>query len=248
MERKPQYHIKHSLSGRLRVAFPALAGRKKPISLITLRLSDEQGITHVRASYSCGSITLYYDPEVVKEAFLLDILEQITWEEIFPSDILLPAVKETTAIQHPPSPSLDARKKKNIHKLWNLAGGISVGVGVLGVFLPLLPTVPLFLLAGFCYWRGSPRFYNRLISFGPLGRLIDNFQKGKGLPLKTKRRAIVFMWLSMVTSMVFFLTGTTLRLVLFLVGIVVTIYILRIKTADPLIAAPERRGIPAKTN
>jgi len=112
----------------------------------------------------------------------------------------------------------------------------------------LLPAVPLFLLAGFCYWRGSPRFYNRLISFGPLGRLIDNFQKGKGLPLKTKRRAIVFMWLSMVTSMIFFLTGTTLRLVLFLVGIVVTIYILRIKTADPLIAAPERRGIPAKTN
>jgi uncharacterized membrane protein YbaN (DUF454 family) len=246
MEKKLQYHIKHSLPGRLRVAFPALAGRKKPLNLITLRLSDEQGITHVRDSYSCGSITLYYDPEIVKKTFLLDILEQITWEKVFPSDILLPTVKETTAIQH--SAPLDGGKKKNIRRLWNLAGGISVGVGVLGVFLPLLPAVPLFLLAGFCYWRGSPRFYNRLISFGPLGRLIDNFQKGKGLPAKTKRRAIVFMWLSMVTSMIFFLTNTTLRLVLLLVGIVVTLYILRIKTADPLIAAPERRGIPAKIN
>lgn len=246
MEKKLQYNIKHSLPGRLRVAFPAVAGRKEPVSLITLHLSDEQGITHVRASYLCGSITLYYDPEIVKEAFLLDMLEQITWEKIFPSDTLLPRVKETTAIQHPPS--VNDRKRKNIRRFWNLAGGISLGVGVLGVFLPLLPTVPLFLLAGFCYWRGSPRFYNRLISFGPLGRLIDNFQKGKGLPIKTKRRAIVFMWFSIVTSMIFFLTSTTLRLVLFLVGIVVTLYILRVKTADPLITAPERREIPAKIN
>jgi uncharacterized protein len=246
METKPQYNIKHSLPGRLRVAFPALAGRKKPIHFLTLRLSDEQGITHVRASYLCGSITLYYDPEIVKEAFLLDMLEQITREKVFPSDILLPRVKETTAIQH--SALLDGGKKRKIRRLWNLAGGISVGVGVLGVFLPLLPTVPLFLLAGFCYWRGSPRFYNRLISFGSLGRLIDNFQKGKGLPLKTKRGAIVFMWLSMATSMIFFLSSTTVRLVLLLIGIVVTLYILRIKTADPLITAPEHREIPAKIN
>jgi len=246
MEKKLQYHIKHSLPGRLRVAFPALSGRKEPVNLITLRLSDEQGITHVRAGYLCGSITLYYDPEIVKKAFLLNMLEQITWEKVFPSDILLPTVKETTAIPH--SAPLDGGKKKNIRRLWNLAGGISVGVGVLGVFLPLLPAVPLFLLAGFCYWRGSPRFYNRLISFGPLGRLIDNFQKGKGLPLKTKRRAIVFMWLSMATSMIFFLSGTTLRIVLLLVGIIVTFYILRIKTSDPLIAAPERLEIPVKVS
>ena len=246
MEKNRPYHIKHSLPGRLRVAFPALAGRKEPISLITTRLSDEKGITHVRASHFCGSITLCYDPEIVKKEFLLDTLQQITREKVFPSDTLLPTVKETTTIQHPPS--LNDRRKKNIRRLWNLAGGISVGVGVLGVFLPLLPAVPLFLLAGFCYWRGSPRFYNRLISFGPLGRLIDNFQKGKGLPAKTKKRAVVFMWFSIVTSMIFFLTGTALRLVLLLAGIGATLYILRIKTADPLIAAPERRGIPAKIN
>jgi uncharacterized protein len=246
MEKKRLYLIKHSLPGRLRVAFPALVGRKKPIGLVSLHLSGEEGVTQVRASYLCGSVTLYYDPKIVKEKFLLDMLEQIDREEIIPSDILLPAVKETTAVQ--PHSSPDGAKGKNIRKLWNLAGGISVGVGIVGIFLPLLPTLPLFLLAGFCYWRGSSRFYNQLISFGPLGRLIDNFQKGRGLPIRTKRRAIVFMWFSMVFSMIFFLTGTTLRMVLFLVGIVVTIMILRIKTSDPLIASPERRVIPAKIN
>ena len=244
MENKRQYHIKHSLPGRLRVAFPALAGHKKPFGLITMRLSDEKGITHARANYLCGSIILHYDPGIIKTPALLHILEQITLEKILPSDVQLPEVKKTTAIQH--SNPRDDRKKKRIRKLWNVAGGISLGIGVVGVFLPLLPTVPLFLLAGFCYLRGSPRFYNRLISFGPVGRLVDNFQRGKGLPAKTKRRAIVFMWLSMATSMIFFLTGTTLRLVLLLIGIVVTFYILGIKTADPLITAPKRREVPAK--
>ena len=244
MENKRQYHIKHSLPGRLRVAFPALAGHKKPFGLITMRLSDEKGITHARANYLCGSIILRYDPEIVKKPVLLEILEQITREKILPSEAQLPSIKNTTAIQH--SEPRENGKKRRIARLWNVAGGISVGVGVVGIFLPLLPTVPLFLLAGFCYLRGSPRFYNRLISFGPVGRLVDNFQRGKGLPAKTKRRAIVFMWLSMATSMIFFLTGTTLRLLLLLIGIVVTFYILGIKTADPLITTPKRREIPAK--
>jgi len=244
MENNRQYHIKHALPGRLRVAFPALAGHKKPVGLITTRLSDEQGITLVRANYLCGSIILHYDPEIVKKPVLLNILEKISWEKTLPSDVRLPGVKETTAIWH--SNALDDKKKKRITRLWNVAGGISVGIGVVGIFLPLLPTVPLFLLAGYCYLRGSRKFYNRLISFGPVGRLIDNFQRGKGLPAKTKRHAIVFMWLSITTSIIFFLTGTTLRLVLLLIGIVVTLYILRIKTADPLITTPKRREIPAK--
>ncbi|MCP4575982.1 MAG: DUF454 domain-containing protein [Deltaproteobacteria bacterium] len=244
MENKRQYHIKHSLPGRLRVATSALIGHKKPIGLITTRLSDEPGITHVRANYLCGSIILHYDPKIVTKPVLLNILEKIIWEKTKPSDVRLPRVKETTAIQH--SEPRDNGKKKRIARLWNVAGGISVGIGVVGIFLPLLPTVPLFLLAGFCYLRGSPRFYNRLISFGPVGRLVDNFQRGKGLPAKTKRRAIVFMWLSMATSIIFFLTGTTLRLVLLLIGIIVTLYILGIKTADPLITTPKRREIPAK--
>ena len=184
--------------------------------------------------------------KLLKKRFCWIYWKQITWEEIFPSDILLPTAKETTLFSIPLP--FYARKKKNIRRLWNLAGGISVGVGVLGVLSPVAAHRSLVPTGRFLLLERIPRFYNRLISFGPLGRLIDNFQKGKGLPVKTKRRAIVFMWFSIVTSMIFFLTGTTLRLVLFLVGIVVTLYILRIKTADPLIAAPERRGIPAKTH
>lgn len=243
MEINRPYHIRHSISGRLRVAFPALSGRREPISLMTQRLSDEKGITRLRTNYLCGSVILHYDPEILKPPVLLDMLEQVTRKHMPWSGVGLAELNETTVIEH--GEGAHNRKKKGIRRLWNVAGTVSVGVGIAGVFLPLLPTVPMFLLAGFCYWRGSPRFYNRLVNFGPLGRLVDNFQKGKGLPARTKKRAIVFMWFSLVTSMVFFVTGTTLRMVLFLAGIGATIYILRIKTSDPLIAAPKPRGIPA---
>ena len=76
--------------------------------------------------------------------------------------------------------------------------------------------------------------------------MVDNFQKGKGLPAKMKSRAIVFMWVSLATSMIFFVNSNALRAVMVLIGISVTLYILRIKTADPLITEPERRELPAR--
>lgn len=239
-----EFSIRHSIPGRLRITVPALVSHKNRIRKLKALLSDSPGITHVRSNHLCGSVIMHYNPEISDKQHLLETIKDVRWHDLIPPDVQISRVNTQKPIPH--DLLRNQHNRKGVRRLWNLAGGISLGVGIVGVFLPLLPTVPLFLLAGFCYWRGSPRFYNRLVSFGPLGRLIDNFQKGKGLPLKTKRRAIVFMWFSIVTSMIFFLTGTTLRLVLFLVGIVVTLYILRIKTADPLITNPKRREIPAK--
>jgi uncharacterized membrane protein YbaN (DUF454 family) len=240
------FSIRHSIPGRLRITFPALVSNKNQIRKLNALLSDSPGINRVRSNHLCGSFIIHYNPEISDRQHLLEMIKDVRWHDLVPPDVRISRVNTQKPIPH--DLPRNHEKRKGVRRLWNLAGGISVGVGIVGVFLPLLPTVPLFLLAGFCYWRGSPRFYNRLISFGPVGRLVDNFQKGKGLPAKMKSRAIVFMWLSMGTSMIFFLTSTTLRLILLLVGIVVTLYILGIKTADPLITTPERRRIPAKIN
>ena len=244
MSAATDFSIKHSIPGRLRVIFPALVSQKDLTRNLETNLSNTPGINRVQSNHFCGSVTIKYNPEIFDRQHILEVIKGVHLNGPVPSNTRISRVKKQEVVQdHPPQKN---KEKKGFRRLWNVAGTISVGIGIAGVFLPLLPTVPLFLLAGFCYWRGSPRFYNRLISFGPVGRLIDNFQRGKGLPAKMKSRAIVFMWVSLATSMIFFVNSNALRAVMVLIGISVTLYILRIKTADPLITEPERRELPAR--
>ena len=63
--------------------------------------------------------------------------------------------------------------------LWTLAGWLSFGLGFIGAFVPLLPTVPFMLLAAYCFARGSERFHEWLIShprFGP--PILDWHERG----------------------------------------------------------------------
>ena len=246
MSEATDFSIKHSIPGRLRVIFPALVSRKNMTRNLETNLSNTPGIDRVQSNHFCGSVTIKYNPEIFDRQHILDVIKGVHLNDPIPSDVRISEVKkQEVVLDHPP---LKDMKKKGFRRFWNVAGSISIGIGIAGVFLPLLPTVPLFLLAGFCYWRGSPRFYNRLISFGPVGRLVDNFQKGKGLPAKMKSRAIVFMWVSMATSMIFFVNSNALRAAMVMIGIGVTLYILRIKTADPVIRPPGQQKIPAGTD
>ncbi|MBS4538796.1 DUF454 family protein [Clostridium sp. D2Q-11] len=73
-------------------------------------------------------------------------------------------------------------------------GTLSVILGVIGIFLLLLPTTPFLLLAAACYIRGSKKFYNWLISNRFFGKYIKNYSEGKGIALKTKyKQAITFV-------------------------------------------------------
>jgi len=86
------------------------------------------------------------------------------------------------------------------HTLLILAGILSLALGVVGAFVPLLPTVPLVLLAGFCFARSSERLHGWLINNPHFGAIIRNFEAGRGIPRRVKIRAIVVVWLSMTVS------------------------------------------------
>ncbi len=241
MAASPYFSIQHAIPGRLRIRFPGLIGQKDRIYRLKGRLSGNRGISRVRANHLCGSITIHYNCQIVEKQAVIAILKMLPASEKPSSNSPIEKTqKDKFAIHHEKS---NGHKNKPFRKLWNLAGAISVGVGLVGVFVPLLPTVPLFLLGGFCFWRGSPRLYNRLVNSGTLGRTIDEFRKGKGLTARSKLRAILFMWLSLSISAIFLVSGLTLQIILVLVGIGVTFYILRIKTFVPEI----KKGSPRLT-
>ncbi len=75
-------------------------------------------------------------------------------------------------------------------------GWLSVVLGVIGIFLPVLPTTPFLLLAAACFMRSSKRFYLWLVNHRRLGPWIVDYLDGQGIPLKAKVYAIGLMWLS----------------------------------------------------
>jgi uncharacterized membrane protein YbaN (DUF454 family) len=107
----------------------------------------------------------------------------------------------------------------------NIVGACALLLGILGIFLPLLPTTPFLLLASACFARGSPRLHGWLLSNKLFGPYLRDFEQGKGIPLKAKVVAVAMLW----TSMAFAIYQTSSLLLaglLSVVGIGVTVYLL----------------------
>jgi len=83
---------------------------------------------------------------------------------------------------------------------YNTLGVLAVLLGILGIFLPLLPTTPFLLLASACFARGSVRLHRWLIGHRVFGKYIANSEAGYGIPLKGKIVATVMLWGSMAWS------------------------------------------------
>ena len=109
-----------------------------------------------------------------------------------------------------------------------------MGLAVLGVFLPLLPTTPLLLLAAACYARSSKRFSNWLLSNRLFGKTIKNYREGKGVSLKLKAWSILLLWITIGCSVAFAVHILAVRVVLIIIALGVTVHILSIRTLRQL--------------
>ena len=104
-----------------------------------------------------------------------------------------------------------------------ILGTVSLTLGIIGIFLPLLPTTPFLLLTAALYFRGSPRLYQWLLNHKCLGPYIRSFRENKAIPL-------LLMWGTMVYCIFFLIPLTEIKIVLFLVAVGVTWHILSFKT------------------
>ena len=127
-----------------------------------------------------------------------------------------------------------SRTNQTSHRLirwvWISGGTFFVGLGIIGIFLPLLPTTPFLLLAAACYARGSKRFYNWLLNNRWFGNYIKNYREGKGIPLKTKILSISLLWATIGYSTFFVVDIFLIRVCLILIAIAVSAHIISIRT------------------
>jgi len=122
-------------------------------------------------------------------------------------------------------------RKTSLRK-WLLiaAGAIALGLGVTGVFIPLLPTTPFLLLAAACFFRSSDRLYVWLTHHKWFGAYIWHYREYKAITLRAKVVTLLFLWGVIGYTAFGIVTAWWVRALLGVIAVGVTIHILYLKT------------------
>lgn len=115
-------------------------------------------------------------------------------------------------------------------KIWVVAGVLLCGVGVIGIILPMMPGLVFFILASYCFARGSRKFLRMLISNKTIGPQILDYKRGKGMLMKTKILAIAMVIVSMMVSAFFIVKITWVKFAIVITCALVVLIILKQKT------------------
>lgn len=110
-----------------------------------------------------------------------------------------------------------------------IIGLLSLTLGIIGIFFPILPTTPFLLLSSFCFIRSSKKLYNWLINHKIFGKYIYNYLENHAIKKSAKISAMVFLWPSLSLT-IYIIQSNPIRLILFAIGIIVSKHILSLKT------------------
>jgi len=120
-------------------------------------------------------------------------------------------------------------KEHALKAIYITAGTIFFILGIIGVFLPVMPTTPFLLLTAFCWVRGSERLHSWLISHKTFGPPIRDYMQERAMQYKTKVKAILLIWTSICFS-IFLTQKTFVTIILLITGTALTLYLLSLKT------------------
>lgn len=112
-------------------------------------------------------------------------------------------------------------------------GWFCVGLGAIGVIMPLLPTTPFLLLATACFARASPPIYHWLLNTRIPGRYIQDYRARLGIPLGAKIMALSLLWITIPGSALWLVPLRPARVLLLLIAIAVSAHLLRLPTHRP---------------
>lgn len=114
--------------------------------------------------------------------------------------------------------------------IYIVLGTVFLVLGAIGVFVPLLPTTPFWLLTCWFYIRSSEALYSRVMRNRHFGSYVQGFMVDKAIPLRSKLLSIVVMWISTCITFLILPHYLWVKILLVLISIGVTIYIVSFPT------------------
>ncbi len=133
----------------------------------------------------------------------------------------------------PRDPDADVRKPDSplLRGLFAALGGLFTGLAVLGMFLPVLPTVPLLLVAAACFARSSRRLYRWLMEHQRYGPHLREWRHHRSIPYRAKRPALLLMAASFAFS-IWLLPNWPARGFMALLGLSLGLWLWRLPSRD----------------
>lgn len=119
-----------------------------------------------------------------------------------------------------------------------------MGTGIVGIILPLMPGLVFFILASFCFAKGSPRLLRKLLSHPQIGPQIMDWKRGKGMRVKTKILAIAMVTFSLTISIFYVIQVYYVKWVVLFSMLAIDGYILSVKTRK---SNPQILPVPHKS-
>jgi len=119
-----------------------------------------------------------------------------------------------------------------VRALFFVAGVVSLGFAVAGIFLPVLPTTPLVLLAATCFARSYRPFHEWIIAHRVFGPIVREWHEHRSIPYRTKLSAIGMMATALGVSIVFFIDPPWLKAALAAFGLALGAWMYRLPSRD----------------
>ncbi|MBK7030935.1 MAG: YbaN family protein [Bacteroidales bacterium] len=108
-----------------------------------------------------------------------------------------------------------------------ILGFLSLALGIIGIFLPVLPTTPFVLLAAYLFGKSSEKFHQYLYNHRIFGPMVRDFYERKAMKRKNKVIALVSMWIVLLSSVIFFMPYWWAKVIVLCIGLGTTIYMVR---------------------
>lgn len=115
-----------------------------------------------------------------------------------------------------------------VRVLLKIGACICIGLGVIGAFLPILPTTPFLILATLLSYNSSPKIRQWLLEHPVFGDTIQNYLENRSITFTALRRALITLWLCLFVS-ICLVSNIWVSTLLLVIGGLVTLYLLRLQ-------------------